>query len=153
MGNRCQGCDYHDDRSVDKKSIPKYIPQISRGLVVHVYDGDTIHVVGRVKYNPELFKFSVRLNGLDCPEMTSKDPEEREMAIKAKTYIQDRLEHKYVVLQHVKLDKYGRLLAYVMLDGKSINQELINKRLAAEYDGGTKKSPASWKTYYGDNEP
>lgn len=148
MGNRCTRI---DDRVIDKKSIPKYIPQISRGLVVHVYDGDTIHIAGRVKYNPELFKFSVRLNGLDCPEMTSKDPEEREMAIKAKTYIQDRLENKYVVLQNVKLDKYGRLLAVVLLDGQNINQELIKKRLAVEYDGGTKKSPASWKIYY--NEP
>lgn len=147
MGNRCTRV---DDRARDKKTIPKYIPQISRGLVVHVYDGDTIHIVGRVKYNPELFKFSVRLNGLDCPEMTSKDPEEREMAIKAKTYIQERVENKYVVLNQVKLDKYGRLLAEVTLDGDSINQELINKRLAVVYDGGTKKSPASWKTYYND---
>lgn len=141
MGNRCT-C------FTTNGNIPKYIPQISRGRVVHVYDGDTIHIVGRVKYNPQVFKFSVRLSRLDCPEMTSKNPEEREIAGFAKKYIQDRLQHKYIALQNVKLDKYGRLLAEVIYKGKNINQELIDKRLAVEYDGGTKKPPSSWKTYY-----
>lgn len=145
MGNYCMS-------PQDHKNIPKYIPQIHRGLVTSVYDGDTIHVAGRVKYNPEIFKFSVRLHRLDCPEMTSKNPEEREMAELAKKYIQDRILHKYVDLKNIKLDKYGRLLAEVMYKGVNINQELIHTRLAVEYQGGTKTPPYSWKTYYESGE-
>jgi len=77
--------------------------------------------------------------------MTSKNSEEREMAELAKKYIQDRIEYKFVELQNVKLDKYGRLLAEVFCNGDNINQELIDKHLAVEYDGGTKKPPSSWK--------
>jgi len=80
--------------------------------------------------------------------MTSKNSEEREMAELAKKYIQDRIEYKFVELQNVKLDKYGRLLAEVFCNGDNINQELIDKHLAVEYDGGTKKPPSSWKKYY-----
>jgi endonuclease YncB( thermonuclease family) len=148
MGNRCFGVDTSIPCDLDKKQVPKYVPQIERGRVLYVYDGDTIHIAGRVKHNPDIFKFSVRLNRLDCPEMTSKNPEEKEMAELAKKYIQDRIEHKCVELKQVSLDKYGRLLAEVIYMGANINQELIDKRLAVEYDGGTKKSPSSWKTYY-----
>jgi len=153
MGNKCLGInenriDQNIPLDLDKKLVPKYIPQIERGRVLYVYDGDTIHIAGRVKYNPEIFKFSLRLNRLDCLEMTSKNSEEREMAELAKKYIQDRIEYKFVELQNVKLDKYGRLLAEVFCNGDNINQELIDKHLAVEYDGGTKKPPSSWKKYY-----
>ena len=57
---------------ISKNEYPKYVPQITHGRVVDVYDGDTITIVGYVKHNPDLFRFSVRLNGIDCPEMKGK---------------------------------------------------------------------------------
>ena len=56
----------------DIGNIPKYVPEINQGRVIKVYDGDTITVAGYVKNNPQLFKFSVRLHGIDCPEIKSK---------------------------------------------------------------------------------
>ena len=57
---------------------------------------------------------------------------------------------KFVSLRDVSTDKYGRLLAnvYSTETGKSIGKELIDNRMAVEYNGGTKKTPDNWKTYY-----
>jgi endonuclease YncB( thermonuclease family) len=137
--------------TIDVKNVPKYIPQISEGRVVNVYDGDTIHIVGFVINNPQLFKFSVRLNGLDSPEIKSgksADTTEKEIAILAQQYISNIVNGNIVTLKNVSLDKYGRLLADVYCNGIYLNKEIIDKRLAVCYDGGTKIVPMSWKKYY-----
>ena len=129
------------------KDIPKYIPQISEGRVINVYDGDTIHIVGYVLNNPELFKFSVRLNGIDCPEMKSgksSDKTEYDIAVKAKTHLCE-IHNKIVNLKNVNLDKYGRLLADVYYENRHLNKEMIDNRLAVSYCGGTKKIPICWE--------
>jgi len=68
----------------------KYVPEINTGRVIKVYDGDTITIAGKVRYNPKIFKFSVRLNGLDCPEMKTKDSKEKLIAVKARDYVSKR---------------------------------------------------------------
>lgn len=137
--------------TVDAKNVPKYIPQITEGRVVSVYDGDTIHIVGYVIHNPQLFKFSVRLRGLDCPEMKSGkslDTSERSIAVLAQQYISNIVDGNIVILQNVDLDKYGRLLADVHCNGIHLNKSIIDMRLAVCYDGGTKIVPVSWKKYH-----
>jgi len=128
--------------------VPKYVPQITRGRVVKVYDGDTITIIGRVMYNPRLFTFQIRLNDIDCPELRSKDPVEKEMATIAKNFLSDIIYEKMVVLKVTGLDKYGRLLAHVYHDGVQLNDLMLTNRLAVKYDGGTKQSPADWKKYH-----
>ena len=135
---------------IDVKSLPKYIPQISEGRIISVYDGDTIHIAGFVINNPELFKFSVRLNGIDCPEMKSGkslDKTEHDVAVIAKSFLSE-LNNKIVALRNVGLDKYGRLLADVYFQERHLNKEMLDKRLAVKYDGGTKMVPACWETYH-----
>ena len=137
--------------SIDVKNIPKYIPQITEGRVINVYDGDTIHIVGFVINNPQLFKFSVRLAGIDCPEMKSGkslDTTEKSVAILAQQYISNIVDGNNVLLQNVSLDKYGRLLADVYCKEIHLNKGLVNARLAVCYEGGTKTSPVSWKKYH-----
>ena len=113
--------------------------QIKLGKCVDVYDGDTITIVGHVKYNPDLFRFSVRLNGIDCPEMKGKNDNEKIVAKFAKQYIQDIIYDKIVTLEDVALDKYGRVLAKVMFGHRDIAKELLEKNMAVAYDGGTKE--------------
>ena len=135
---------------IDVKLLPKYIPQISEGRVVSVYDGDTIHIAGFVINNPQLFKFSVRLNGIDCPEMKSGkslDKTEHDVAVMAKSFLSEMI-NKIVTLQNVGLDKYGRLLADVYFQDRHLNKEMIDKRFAVKYDGGTKMVPACWEKYH-----
>ena len=151
MGNCC--C-----RSIPKEitqKIPKYIPTIRRGRVINVYDGDTITIAGYVDYNPTLYSFSVRLNGLDCPEIKSKqskDETEYSIALLAKQYVQTCVDGQIVTLERVSMDKYGRILADVYCNGLHLNQALIDKRLAVVYHGKTKCVPHSWKRYYDSGE-
>lgn len=133
---------------ISKSEYPKYIPQITHGRVVDVYDGDTITIVGYVKYNPDLFRFSVRLNGIDCPEMKGKYENEKIVAKFAKQYVNDIIYDKIITLEDVSLDKYGRVLAKVMFGSRDIAKELVEKNMAVTYDGGTKICPDNWLSYY-----
>ena len=133
---------------ITKNEYPKYVPQITQGRVVDVYDGDTITIVGYVKHNPDLFRFSVRLNGIDCPEMKGKNENEKIVAKFAKQYVHDLIHDKVVTLEDVAIDKYGRVLAKVMFGSRDIAKELLEKNMAVAYDGGTKICPNDWLTFY-----
>jgi len=90
----------------------------------------------------------VRLNGIDCPEITGKDPYEKECAQIAKTEMHNLIFNKVVTLKNVGTEKYGRVLADVYIDNLHLNNYMIEKRLAVSYDGGTKKCPTNWMDYY-----
>lgn len=131
------------------KKIPSFIPPIVGGRVIKVYDGDTITIVSKVPNlkNSELFKFSIRLGGIDAPEIRGKSTEEKEMAIEARDVLSERIFGREVVLKNVRIEKYGRLLCDVYLEGTNLNQWMVEQRYAVEYDGGTKNTPDSWRKY------
>jgi len=133
---------------LDIGDVKKYVPNITEGLVVKVYDGDTITIAGRVQYNPTIYKFSVRILGIDTPEMKTKDENEKEIAKLARDHVHNIVYKKIVQLHDVSLDKYGRLLAHVTYNNKDIATSLIENRLAVEYDGGTKHCPSNWKDFH-----
>jgi len=129
------------------KTIP-FVAPIEKGKVVKVYDGDTITIASKLPYSSSpLYRFSVRLNGIDTPELRSKNSEEREMAEKARDALKLRIMNKEVELKNRETEKYGRLLADVYCENLCINTWLINERFAVEYDGGKKKTPISWKKF------
>ena len=151
----CSSPQPHSSSSSSPNDLPldgkyeKYVPGVSVGRVVKVYDGDTITVIGRVPHNPTIYKFSVRLYGIDCPEMRTHNECEKKIALKAKEYVSQRVSGHLVTLKETSLDKYGRLLAKVFCqDGGCVNDELVREHLAVEYDGGTKKIPDNWEEYY-----
>ena len=50
-----------------------FVPPITEGEVIHVYDGDTITIVSKLPYDESpLYRFSVRLAGIDCAEIKGK---------------------------------------------------------------------------------
>jgi endonuclease YncB( thermonuclease family) len=109
---------------------------------VKVYDGDTITAVFAIKTDEPCFKFSIRLAGVDTPEMRSHDENEKKMAIEARDFVRGRILDKLITIKCGKFDKYGRLLGdiYQLDCEKSINTCLIEKGYANAYDGGTKKA-------------
>ena len=132
----------------DRKNLPKYIPQVTKGRVVNVYDGDTLTLAARLPNDNTIYKFSVRLRGLDCPEVRTNDKSEKLIALKARNYVSSKVLGEMVTLFNVDLDKYGRLLAGVLYnEQKDLAEELISERLAVKYDGGTKISPTDWVKY------
>lgn len=134
---------------VTYKDTIVFKPDITHGKVIKVYDGDTITIATKLPYsNSPFFRFSVRLRGIDCPEIRTKNANEKHCAKLAKEMLYNNIYHKIVTLENVDYDKYGRVLADVLLDGVNITQMLINKRLAVVYDGGTKHTPDDWLAYY-----
>ena len=127
-----------------------YIPNISSGKVVKVYDGDTLTIANRIsigdQYSSEVYRFHVRLNGIDTPEIKSKNPHTKMLAIRARDAVSRLLGGKIVQLRNVSLEKYGRLLADVYLDDLHINEWMIHQGYATRYTGGAKQIPAEWET-------
>jgi len=101
-------------------------PQSAVAYVTRVVDGDTVEV--RLGGGEE----DVRYSGVDTPE-----------TVKPETPVQcfgpqaSKFNHRLVEGRRVRLvfgaerrDVYGRLLAYVYLDGRFVNAELLRRGLA-----------------------
>ena len=143
--------------NLNPRKIEKFIPIIKIARVIKVYDGDTITVAAYYPSHKEckLYKFSVRLYGIDCPEMRGGSSAERNAAVIARDFLHDLLYNQLIQLNNISLDKYGRLLADVKLGDISCSELLIEKRLAVKYDGKQKHTPSNWLHYfkYGITEP
>tara|TARA_Y100000741_G_scaffold360232_1_gene342156 strand:+ start:2839 stop:3324 length:486 start_codon:yes stop_codon:yes gene_type:complete len=132
-------------KQISWENTKPFIPNIKYAKVIKVYDGDTITIA--TKINPldcQYYRFSVRLAHIDCPEIKSKDNNEKTYAIKAKTELEKIILNEYVNLKILKSDKYGRLLAEVIYKNKSINDWMLANNLAVFYDG-KKKSNVDWE--------
>ena len=74
-----------DNEKINWKDTIEFVAPIEKGIVIKVYDGDTITIASKLPYETSpLYRFSVRLNGIDCPEIKSKDENEKECAKIAK---------------------------------------------------------------------
>lgn len=137
------------DINIEWKDTKPFVIPLNGGHVIKVYDGDTITVANKlpIYHCNDMFRFSVRLNGIDTPEIKGKNDDEKEAAKVAKNALSEKILHKYVVLKNVSTEKYGRLLADVYLGDLHINKWMLDNRYAVSYDGGTKIAPKSWNKY------
>jgi endonuclease YncB( thermonuclease family) len=55
----------------------------------------------------KLYKFSVRILGIDTPELKTKNVGEKELGIIARNALSDLILNKVVKLENVSYDKYG----------------------------------------------
>lgn len=108
--------------------------------IVKIVDGDTIDVIIDIGFNI-LRKERIRLSRIDTPESNSKDEKEKLLAFEAKEFLSLWLvDQNELKIKTTKDDKYGRYLGEIYGDQHiCINDVLINKGYAWEYDGGTKK--------------
>jgi len=109
--------------------------------VTSIYDADTFRV--NIKNWPDIVgrRMSVRVNGIDAPEIRGKCKEEKRLASQAKQFTVKLLRSANVIeLRNIKRGKYFRLLADVYIDNKSLSEVLIMNNHARIYDGGTKSS-------------
>jgi endonuclease YncB( thermonuclease family) len=127
--------------------------------VTEVYDGDTITIVMNI--NGSFLKFKCRMMGIDTCEIRSKNPRNKELAVKARNRLIHLITDKqvdeaskkkevssfleedvYVIWVHcLEFDKYGRAL----INGfrtpqsiKSFSDILVEEKLAYKYEGDTK---------------
>jgi micrococcal nuclease len=93
--------------------------------VTHVIDGDSY-----VVHFADGLDRGVRLIGVNAPELTDERENVRYWAFLAKRFATHHLEGRKVKLEYDwnKLDKYGRVLAYVRPQGGELFNELILSR-------------------------
>jgi micrococcal nuclease len=121
-----------------ENTIP-FVPPITEGIVIKVYDGDTITIASKLPYDASpMYRFSVRLAGIDCAEIKGKTDREKALALQAKNALQTLLLGRAVTLKNVKTEKYGRILADIYLDNLYVNEWLLENKYAEPYFGGTK---------------
>ncbi|MBK7845105.1 MAG: thermonuclease family protein [Bdellovibrionales bacterium] len=104
------------------------------------YDADTI-TFDIPNVHPLIGKnISIRVRHVDTPEMKGKLPCEKDAARTAKRLIENLLKNaKRIDLENADKDKYFRILADVVVDGKSIKDTLLKNNLAYTYEGKTKQ--------------
>jgi len=121
---------------------------IHGGRVIKVYDGDTITIASKLPFvDSPLYRLSVRLNGIDTPEIKGKTEDEKNAAKQVRDVLSNMILNKYITLTNVQTEKYGRILADVHIGELHINEWLVSERYAVKYDGGAKKVPDSWLQY------
>ena len=106
--------------------------------VVKVVDGDTVDIVIDLGFDLSK-KERVRLAGIDCPESRTSDDEEKIMGNESKEYLKSRLESLVNVKVKTEKDgKYGRMLGWLYDEQGCINNDMVTRGYAWEYDGGTR---------------
>ena len=124
--------------SIEWTDCLPFVPPIYSGYVIKVYDGDTITIASKLPYNESpLYRFPVRLNGIDTPEIKGKTEDEKISAHAAKKALENLILHKTVVLKNIQQEKYGRILADVYMEQLHLNKWMLDNKYAVPYDGGT----------------
>ncbi len=121
-------------------ACPAYAENLLIKRIISVYDGDTIKVdldfSGPAIFNRNI---SIRILGIDTPEIHGQCEAEKALAQKAKAWLADKLEHaQSIELHNAGRDKYFRVLGDLVIDGKFVSEQLIEQGLARPYDGGHK---------------
>lgn len=137
-----------DEPDIKIEDTVEFTFPIKSGRVIKCYDADTITIASKLPYDASpLYRLSVRLNGIDAPEIKGKSAEEKEVAKEARDFLSNLVLNKMIRLENVESEKYGRILADVYLGEVHLNELLLKERYAVKYDGGTKLKPVSWLRY------
>lgn len=92
------------------------------GRVVAVADGDTITLLDDTKV-----QHNIRLAGIDAPER--KQP----FGQRAKEQLSDLVFGKTVKVETEKVDRYGRQIGKVLIDGRDANLAMVTSGMAWHY--------------------
>ena len=121
-----------DDESIASSDLFNLTPD----QVVDVYDGDTFKI-DLPSMHP-LFgdDLSIRLFGVDTPEMRGTTDEVKELAMQAQQVTEKALKGaSKIELRNPQRGKYFRIVSEVWIDGESLAEMLKKKGLAKDYDG------------------
>jgi len=145
--SRCCCCYYYiniDDElsKATFKNTPKFVPEFKKGFVIKVFDGDSVTIGAELQ--KKIYKFSVRLARIDCPELKGcQNNNEKICAKVARDRLKELILNKMVKIDVKCIEKYGRLLAEIYIDNINISDYLLKENLAIKYDGGSKNESKS----------
>ena len=115
----------------------KLYPDVKVSRLLRVIDGDTFACDINEHSAIAGKNISIRLRGINTPELRSKDSEERKSAILEKQRLSDLLTNALVIeLRNIDRDKYFRIDADVYIDGINILTNLNPDFLTPKAKGG-----------------
>jgi len=94
------------------------VVETSGEIVSRVIDGDTFVLANGMK---------IRLKGINTPEKSEW------LDVEATEFVRRLVENKSVKIESHGFDKYGRMLAYVFVNGENLNKEILERGLATLY--------------------
>ena len=103
-----------------------------------VVDGDTIDVDIDLGFGVWMRNQRIRMHGIDTPESRTRDLEEKKYGLAAKDFLIKWTNAGGLTLKTHKDDrgKFGRILGEFFINGKNINQLMVDNGHAVEYFGG-----------------
>lgn len=110
-----------------------------KAIVTKVYDGDTVTVDIDLGFGIWKKKESIRLHGIDTPELRGGSTSEKLMAVRSRDYLLSLVMNKEIVIESNAKDKYGRYLCVIYLKGENVNRLMLNNGGARVYYGGKKE--------------
>lgn len=108
--------------------------------VLRVYDGDTFFV--NIKGWPPIVgeNIGIRIRGIDTPEIRGKCPKEKELAVKARDFVNDLLSNaSSIQLHNIERGKYFRVIADVLVDGIQLRAAIQESSFGRSYQGGSRR--------------
>lgn len=111
------------------------------GQVVRVTDGDTIAVL-----DSHRTQHKVRLAGIDAPEKAQA------FGQRSKEHLSSLVFGKLVTVETEKLDRYGRTVGKVVIDGRDANLAMVVDGLAWHYKKYESEQSPSDRLLYSDAE-
>jgi len=147
MGN-C--CDPYYDATIENTPEWTWEGKTIEAKVIRVIDGDTVDMALQHADSGRIYRYRVRLYGIDAPEMHPRKDnpyreQEREAAQHATMALRTRIEHQRVMATFYKREKFGREMATIMMDDININEWMISEGYAVAYHGGTKERYGGYK--------
>ncbi len=94
-----------------------------KGIIVYVVDGDTVDFKA---LNNKIIR--IRLKGIDAPEKGQA------LGQKAKRVLEKMVLGNKVTAKTYGQDRYGRTVAILIVDGMSVNAQLVEMGLAYNYE-------------------
>ena len=104
------------------KSEPVKASNIISGKVVKVADGDTITIL-----NSQNKQIKIRLYGIDAPEKA------QDFGNVSKEHLANLVAGKNIDATVIDIDRYGRSVSRINIDGKEVAEEMLKSGLAWLY--------------------
>lgn len=127
------------------KDLPKnYINLKFNGIAVNVCDGDGFRFFHTPPFRSKKYirgtcNLSIRIAGIDAPEMRKYNIPAQPLAEESKIYLKNLIYEKSVTIKILGIDRYNRILATVYtrtVKGRvNVGVEMVKAGLACVYDG------------------
>jgi len=105
------------------------LPKGHQFNIVKIFDGDTIQVKGFG------LKFTIRLVGIDTPELGKKGKKRQPYSLQAKQKLTQLIRKRPISLKQYGVGGYNRVLAEIFAGETNLNLEMVRSGLAEVYRG------------------